>query len=212
MKALKSQLKQIKLQPRAPVAPAAANPEPPAAEIDFPSAVPGVKPLKPDNRHIPQLPKPRPRPMHGKSHSLLTTDALLTQMSAWFEPAQLPYEHRRPGIASNSLRRLKSGHWPVCGELDLHGLDRHTAHEQLTVFLHRKREQGNCVRIIHGKGLSSRGEPVLPKMVRGWLSQHPDVLAFCETDSHQGGSGAVLVLLRRHHPHGDHHEHDYPRF
>jgi DNA-nicking Smr family endonuclease len=54
-----------------------------------------------------------------------------------------------------------------------------------------------CVRIIHGKGLSSHQKiPVLRSKVRRWLQLKDEVLAFCEPRPHGGGSGAVLVLLR----------------
>jgi DNA-nicking Smr family endonuclease len=53
------------------------------------------------------------------------------------------------------------------------------------------------VRVIHGKGLGSRNrEPVLKAKVAGWLAQREAVLAFCEAPPRDGGSGAVLVLLR----------------
>jgi DNA-nicking Smr family endonuclease len=52
------------------------------------------------------------------------------------------------------------------------------------------------VRIVHGKGLSSPGrEPVLKKLVLGWLSQRSEVLAFCQARAAEGGAGAVIVLL-----------------
>ena len=52
------------------------------------------------------------------------------------------------------------------------------------------------MRVIHGKGLSSRDhEPVLKARVGGWLAQRADVLAFCQARPEEGGSGAVLVLL-----------------
>jgi DNA-nicking Smr family endonuclease len=113
--------------------------------------------------------------------------------SSWFEPADSEHTFIRSGLQSATLKRLRTQHWPISAELDLHGLDRFEAQEQLSVFLHRARRHGVCVRIIHGKGISSQGEPVLKRMTRSWLSQHPDVLAFCETS----GGGALLVLLRR---------------
>ena len=199
MKSLKDQLKPIKAQARParalPVA-VAANPEP---EPDFPALMRHVIPLKPDGRVQHPLPHPKPRPLRQPKPSQGENEhnSLFAQMLGWFEPAELEHQHRRPGMPNGTLRKLRGGHWPVCAELDLHGLDRFEAHERLALFLHHARQLGQCVRIIHGKGLSSRGEPVLPKMVRAWLSHHPDVLAFCETASHQGGSGAVLALLKR---------------
>jgi DNA-nicking Smr family endonuclease len=51
--------------------------------------------------------------------------------------------------------------------------------------------------VIHGKGRSSRnGEPVLKARVGSWLSQRREVLAFCQAKPENGGSGAVLVLLK----------------
>jgi DNA-nicking Smr family endonuclease len=54
-----------------------------------------------------------------------------------------------------------------------------------------------CVRVVHGKGLRSPGrEPVLKRKAQQWLAQRDDVLAFCEAPKDQGGSGALLVLLK----------------
>jgi DNA-nicking Smr family endonuclease len=53
------------------------------------------------------------------------------------------------------------------------------------------------VRIIHGKGLGSvNKEPVLKKKVRNWLVQKEEVMAFCQARAAEGGSGALVVLLR----------------
>jgi len=52
------------------------------------------------------------------------------------------------------------------------------------------------VRIVHGKGLGSRQrEPVLKGLLRKWLLRE-EVLAFSQAPAAQGGSGAVLVLLK----------------
>ena len=54
-----------------------------------------------------------------------------------------------------------------------------------------------CVRVIHGKGLTSPNrEPILKGKVRRWLARWDDVLAYCEAPRHAGGGGAVIVLLR----------------
>ena len=53
------------------------------------------------------------------------------------------------------------------------------------------------MRIIHGKGLGSRNRlPVLKHKLRHWLMQREDVLAFCQARTVDGGSGAVIVLLK----------------
>jgi len=54
-----------------------------------------------------------------------------------------------------------------------------------------------CVRIVHGKGLGSPGrEPVLKGLVRGWLMQRAEVLAYCQARATEGGAGALVTLLK----------------
>lgn len=104
---------------------------------------------------------------------------------------------RRNGLGADVVAKLRRGHWSVQAELDLHWHTREEAHAALAVFLAEARSHGwRCVRIIHGKGLSSPNrEPVLKNKVRHWLTLRNEVLAYCEAPRHSGGSGAVLVLL-----------------
>ena len=104
----------------------------------------------------------------------------------------------RKGLALDLLAQLRRGRWAVQGELDLHHLTREQARDAMTDFLLEARGSGwRCVRIVHGKGLSSPNrEPVLKAKVRRWLTQRDEVLAYCEAPRHSGGSGAVLVLLK----------------
>ena len=101
------------------------------------------------------------------------------------------------GYSRDVLRKLRRGHWVVEDELDLHGMNRHTAAISVTDFLrHCRHRRLGCVRIVHGKGLGSRQrEPVLKGLLRKWLVRQ-DVLAFSQAPAAQGGSGAVLVLLK----------------
>ena len=104
----------------------------------------------------------------------------------------------QPGIPQSVLRDLRRGRWVSQAHLDLHGMNREEARQQLVLFLTECRQLGlRCVRVVHGKGLSSPGrEPVLKKLVLGWLSQKQEVLAFCQTRAAEGGAGAVMVLLK----------------
>lgn len=110
--------------------------------------------------------------------------------------------HRRDGVSERQLRRLARGDFRVDDEIDLHGLDRHGARDALRQFLARADETGRtCLRIIHGKGLRSSAEgPVLKKIVDHELRQRDRVLAFVSAPPNAGGTGAVLVLLRRQRP------------
>jgi DNA-nicking Smr family endonuclease len=98
----------------------------------------------------------------------------------------------RPGVSRQTLRKMRKGHWVVEAQIDLHGLDRHTALSETNEFLKKARQRGlRCVRIVHGKGLG-----VLKAKLRRWLPMKHEVLAFTQAPAAQGGSGALLVLLR----------------
>ena len=105
---------------------------------------------------------------------------------------------RRPEIGPDVVRKLRRGHWTLQGQLDLHGLRRDAAREQLVAFLRDAERHGlRCVRVVHGKGNGSPGrEAVLKDKVRGWLVQRSEVLAFVQARASEGGSGALVVLLR----------------
>jgi DNA-nicking Smr family endonuclease len=83
-------------------------------------------------------------------------------------------------------------------DLDLHGMTSIEAREATAVFLAECVQRGiRCVRIVHGKGLRSPNrEPVLKRRLGHWLVVRDEVLAFCEARPVDGGSGAVVILLR----------------
>ncbi len=104
----------------------------------------------------------------------------------------------RDGLGRNVLHKLRRGHWVVQDAVDLHGSNRDEARSLLAEFLGGcLKRRLRCVRVIHGKGLRSpKREPVRKGKVRQWLAQRDEVLAFCQAPTNQGGSGALLVLLR----------------
>ena len=97
-----------------------------------------------------------------------------------------------------TLRKLRRGGWPIQDSLDLHGNNSDAARKLLQEFLHEAvQHELRCVLVIHGKGLNSQnGEAILRKLTRHWLTQHPRVLGYCDALPKEGGSGAVLVLLK----------------
>ena len=105
---------------------------------------------------------------------------------------------RRPGIGVEITRRLRSGHWSIQRQLDLHGLRTDEAREALGQFIRNAHKNGmRCVRVVHGKGLGSPGKsPVLKSRVQRWLVQKKEVLAFVQARPMDGGAGALLVLLQ----------------
>ena len=104
----------------------------------------------------------------------------------------------RTGLPRRVLSDLRRGRWVLQGQIDLHGLTRDEARDALGQFLSSCLQQGRrCIRVIHGKGLGSPGRvSILKQLSRGWLAQREEILAFCQAGPHDGGSGALLVLIR----------------
>ena len=169
----------------------------PRAEGSFRDAVGQVEPLKPHNRIEPFRNKPAPVPAkrHEDERAVIEELARLSLD----DDAELEEDasYLRPGLPREILRKLRRTHWVIQDHLDLHGLTGDEAVAQTAQFLGEARRRGlRCVRIVHGKGLRSAGrEPVLRKRIRKLLTRRDEVLAFVEPRSHQGGSGAVVVLL-----------------
>jgi DNA-nicking Smr family endonuclease len=166
---------------------------------DFRAALTGVEPLPQPRRVVLSRPRPRPYPHQTRrderaalAESLAGPVSLDDAIDSGEELAFV-----REGLGRDVLRKLRRGHWVVQGELDLHGMNRLQAAVSVNDFLrHCVARRRRCVRIVHGKGLGSRNrEPVLKGLLRKWLQQRADVLAFSQAPSAQGGSGAVLVLL-----------------
>ncbi|AOB32341.1 DNA mismatch repair protein MutS [Bordetella sp. H567] len=105
----------------------------------------------------------------------------------------------RADAAPDTARKLRRGEWQAGAELDLHGLRVEQARHAVLSFIDECLEHGiRCVRVVHGKGYGSEGlNPVLKDKARTWLVQKPDVIAFSEAPEREGGSGALLVLLRQ---------------
>ena len=104
-----------------------------------------------------------------------------------------------PGGRSDLVKRLHRGECSVQDYIDLHGLIQDEAEAALVDFLEGSRREGfSCVKVIHGRGLRSPGEPVLKLMVsrllKGALSKH--VRAYATAPPKDGGLGATYVLLK----------------
>ncbi len=105
--------------------------------------------------------------------------------------------HRKNGVQKRLIQRLKRGYFPVDDQLDLHHMTTVMGHTALLKFIADSQgERLKCVRIIHGKGLRSDSGPRLKIMTRHILRDHPQVLAFTACKPADGGSGAMVVLLK----------------
>ena len=166
----------------------------------FRDAVRGATPLESSARVEPRFKAPPPVPIQSllDGHDALVESlagALSSDQS--LETGEEP-SYLRSGLTRDVLRKLRRGHWAVQDIVDLQGLNQQEARSSLAEFLGGCLKRGlRCVRVVHGKGLRSPGrEPVLKGKVQRWLAQRDEVLAFCEAPKNQGGSGALLVLLK----------------
>lgn len=166
----------------------------------FRAEMEGVKPGRPVNRAELEKPKPKPVPAKQAEDDRHVMQELLTDQGGWddFNETGNAENFLRQGLPRDVLRKLKRGEWTVQDELDLHGVTSDQARELMAGFLiHARRHGIRCVKIIHGKGLRSQpGAPILRGKVRKSLTYRDDVLAFCDAKPADGGSGAVVVLLK----------------
>jgi DNA-nicking Smr family endonuclease len=180
--------------------------KPPSADdlALFRKTVADAVPLKHGSRAVSTLAKPSPHPKQRAADELaaLTASQLAVNPSpmSWDIGADIEDDQSflRAGINPDLLRKLRRGQWTIQAELDLHGHTQDDAHSAISEFVREaKLADWRCVRIIHGKGLSSHQKiPVLRSKVRRWLQLKDEVLAYCEPRPNGGGSGAILVLLR----------------
>ena len=165
---------------------------------DFHAAIEGTVPLRASPRVVFEPPKPKPRP---RQRELDEAAAITESLQGSFEIDDLlsiSDTFLRHGLPRNLLRDLRRGRWAIQNHLDLHGLNRHEARDEVSRFLVESRHADKrCLRIVHGRGRGSPGrEGILKHLVKNWLSRHRDVLAFCQAPSVDGGEGALWVLLR----------------
>ena len=158
-----------------------------------------VQPMPDRRRVVLKKDPPPPQPMQYK---LDEQAVLIEAISDEFDVGTLldvdeNLSFRRPGIGIDVTRKLRRGDWSIQRQIDLHGLRRDEAREQLSFFIREAHKQGiRCVRVVHGKGLGSPGKaPVLKSRVHSWLVQKNEVLAFVQAKPADGGGGALVVLL-----------------
>jgi len=106
--------------------------------------------------------------------------------------------HHKPGVQRRVLGRLRRGHWRIEDEIDLHQMNLEAARNTIREFLQQAwRERLSCIKIIHGKGLrSGPSGPQLKRLTASLLARDRRVAAFMSAPPHDGGTGAVYVLLQ----------------
>jgi len=192
-------------RPPVPQAPPPAKPEEDEAAL-FLQAVEGTRPL--DGRAKVQAAPPPPSvddlPVFDEDAEALAELAGLVDGSNRFDiwDGDEFVEGCAEGLDRRILQKLKRGEFAFRSHLDLHGMTKSDAKEAVDRFLlDRWEERHRCVLIVHGRGLNSKDQvPVLKEALTGWLQRGKvgrRVLAFCTARPHDGGAGAMYVLMRR---------------
>ena len=168
----------------------------------FQHAVKGVQKL--DNANIAQLNVSKQKKLDAQTlakrvaaegtHEHELTEISDTQAALNPVGSQQTLSYRIAMLQHKVFEDLKAGKLRWFEAVDLHGCTVEQARSAvLEIIQIAKTENQNVIKIVHGKG----PEAILKTYVNGWLRQHRDVLAFVSAPENQGGTGAVLVLLKR---------------
>lgn len=164
----------------------------------FRAAMEDVRPLEKQRLAI----RPPPRPLEPLQRQLDEAAVLKELLSHPYDPLEWntgeELQWLRVGYQKRILTRLKRGHYAVKDELDLHHMNEEAAAGAIHRFIADSVWLGHgCIRIIHGKGLRSRGLPILKLLTARLLPRLSAVVAFTSARMVDGGTGAVYVLLRQ---------------
>lgn len=193
----------VKLQQPEVSKTSAVQPEEVENETDlFKQAVRGVQTFSQHNLakfEKPQRSRPTAKILAKRASAegpLVTDQAALSDTQAMLNPvaSQATLSYRIGTLQHRVFEDLKAGNLRWFEAVDLHGCTVEDARSAvLQIIQMAKDENQNVIKIVHGKG----PEAILKTYVNGWLRQHRDVLAFVSAPEKQGGTGAVLVLLKR---------------
>jgi DNA-nicking Smr family endonuclease len=204
----------LPLKPMGKTAEPQKPPPPPARQADadealFFEAMNDVVPLV-ERPAAPVPSTPIPRQVSDEAESL----AVLSELVSGAGPFDIAdtdefIQAKARDLDPRVLKALRRGEYAVQGHLDLHGMTRTEAHQAVDAFIQKSRlRKKRCVLLIHGRGLNSKDQiPVLKEQLKGWLQKGRlgrSVLAFASARPHDGGAGALYVLLRRLHTKDSH--------
>lgn len=187
---------------------------PPAVAARPAAPPPATRPLEQGPRDMsrgsPELPAPAP-PANAASTSASAASAASTPPAvavlrdrlragpSWSAPTHPPLDHADLTPAQQSLLADAARHAPL-PLLRLRGLARGDALDALHDFVTLHRAAGRrYVRVVPGKGLGSRAEPVLKASVLAWCAAEgqAEVDAYApEPDDAEGTYGALVLRLR----------------
>lgn len=170
----------------------------------FREAMADVTPIFFDRYRHPRPPRPSPAPLtNGTEQPAMEALHRLVEDGQGFVVAHTAeyMEATGPGVGPEIARRLHQGRFAIQGHVDLHGLTVPQAEAVVHQFIGDAiREGKRAVLVVHGRGLTSPGKPILKNKVYHWLTRGPlrkHVIALTSARPCDGGTGATYVLLRR---------------
>ncbi|NNM60365.1 MAG: hypothetical protein HKM04_11210 [Legionellales bacterium] len=170
-------------------------------DIDlFRQAMRHVKPLKSTDKTYLKSHQAEDNLAYRRKQAQAITPTLTVGLSIKQKVAAHEVMHyAQTGLADSQYNRLKKGEISIQAELDLHGYTVEQGILALEDFFILSRErQYRCLRIIHGKG--KQDNALIKNATLAFLQAQTDVLAFHSAPPKMGGTGVVLVLLKRYSP------------
>ena len=166
---------------------------------DFAKAMAGVTPISKSGREV-ALEKPE-KPLVWQQGNALQ-DFLDGKLEFALTFTDEYMEGFVVGLDPIMMQKLRQGSFSPEAHIDLHGLNTQPAFETLRGFFKGSWYRGlRCVIVVCGRGKNSPdGIGILREKLQLWLTQEPFkrvVLAFCTAQVHDGGAGAVYVLMRK---------------
>lgn len=167
----------------------------------FSKAMEGVTPIFSKGREL-QLKPDKSAAKVQVDHNLVLQELIDGKLEFSLEYSGEFVECQVVGLDTLVLDKLKAGQYSPEAHVDLHGQNAEQAHSSLLHFI-RNSYQRNLrnVIVVTGRGLNSpNGISVLRDRIQSWLTREPFkrvVLAFCTARAHDGGPGALYVLLRK---------------
>lgn len=169
--------------------------------ISFQEAMKDVKKIKWTKTNIVKRP-PKKEAFSLKKYENIKMEDLLNE-NVPLNVVNLPeyMEGYEVNINPIIIEKLRNGEFSIQRTLDLHGHNKDEARVLFEDFIKDAvRLHLNCIRVIHGRGLKSRNEPVLKESLVRWLIQAMNrkwVLAFASCKMCDGGPGATYILLKK---------------
>ncbi len=158
----------------------------------FQKAMAGVKPLRKRKTEKVSLKKKKLEPKKPAHHDPARFEENFYDIEATRSPEEIIF-FAQPGLQLKTLKKLKQGKLTLQARLDLHGATLSEANAALENFLEDCQSKNlRRLLIIHGKGSGK-----LKSAICNWLEENPATLAFSSAQPHDGGTGALYVLMKK---------------